>query len=151
MLQRCCHNSFQSLNLFLPFFLSFFHLFPSSLFQAFLLYHSFFFVSTPFLMFVFPLGSQLFFFEYVCVQIQGVSWHSFYKSMCLGSMHFSKKMTSMPPLPTFIRSLFVHVYASSLADTCLWMPKMPSPKPIDVPLWCSLIDGPHPQCSFTIS
>jgi hypothetical protein len=46
-------------------------------------------------------------------------------------------MISMPPLPKFFRWLFVHVYASSLVDTYLWMPKMPSPKPIDVPLWHS--------------
>ncbi len=47
--------------------------------------------------------------------------------------------------------LFVHVCASFLTNTYLWMPRTPSPKPVDVPLWCSLVDGPHPQCSFVVS
>jgi hypothetical protein len=54
----------------------------------------FFFVSTPSLMFVSPLRSQFSFFEYVCVQVQGVSWCSFFESMRLRYMHLSRKMTS---------------------------------------------------------
>ncbi len=124
-----------------PFFASFFF---TGLFWTFLLYHSFFFVSTPYVVLVSPLRSQFSFFEYACVQIQGVSWCSFSESMRLRYMHLFKKMTSMPPLPTFLRWLFVHVCASFLANTYLWMPRMPSPKLVDVLLWCSLVDGPHP-------
>jgi hypothetical protein len=56
-------------------------------------------------------------------------------------MHLSQKMTSMSQLPTFLRWLFVHVYASSFANTNLWMPKMPSPKTY----LCSLVTFLHWQ------
>jgi hypothetical protein len=94
MLLCCYRNYFQSLDLSLPLSFSFSHFFPLGMFRAFLLYYSFFFVSTPSLMFVSPLRSQFSFFEYVCVQVQGVSWCSFFESMRLCYMHLSRKMTS---------------------------------------------------------
>ncbi len=100
--KECCDiailNFFQNPNLSLPLFLIFL---PHVCFELSFSITISLFVFTPFVMFLSPIRSRFSFFEFVCVQVQGMSRHFFF-SLCISKSRkpwcFIIKFISLSPL-----------------------------------------------------